>query len=88
MGLSIVLGPSAAALAYRPFDGTNADAIARACSAARLRLRQRYLKGVADESLEAGEGDISKLVPMSRSVASGCAAAWRAIGVTTTAPSL
>src|ERR1700684_72599 len=28
------------------FDGNNADAIARACSAVRLRLRERYLKGV------------------------------------------
>jgi hypothetical protein len=43
------------------FDGNNADAIARACSAVRLRLRERYLKGVADESLEAGEVDIGKL---------------------------
>jgi hypothetical protein len=43
------------------FDGTNADAIARACSAVRLRLRQRYLKGVADESLEAGEVEIANL---------------------------
>jgi len=43
------------------FDGSNADAIARACSAVRLRLRQRYLKGVADESLEAGEVEIADL---------------------------
>jgi hypothetical protein len=43
------------------FDASNAEAIARACSAVRLRLRERYLKPVGDEALEAGEVEIAKL---------------------------
>jgi hypothetical protein len=43
------------------FDARNAEAIARACSAVRLRLRERYLKPVGDEALEAGEVEIAQL---------------------------
>jgi hypothetical protein len=43
------------------FDQSNAESIARACSAVRLRVRERFLKGLSDESLEAGEVDITKL---------------------------
>ena len=43
------------------FDASNAEAIARACSAVRLRLRERYLKPVGVEALEAGEVEIAKL---------------------------
>jgi len=43
------------------FDQSNAEAIARSCSAVRLRVRERHLKGLSDESLEAGEVDLSKL---------------------------
>jgi hypothetical protein len=43
------------------FDQTNAEAIARSCSAVRLRVREKYLKDLSDESLEAGEVDLAKL---------------------------
>ncbi len=43
------------------FDRGNAESIARACSAVRLCLRERYLKPVGDEALEAGEVEIAKL---------------------------
>ena len=43
------------------FDPTNAEAIARACSAVRLRLREKHLRGIADELLEAGEVQVSEL---------------------------
>lgn len=43
------------------FDPGNAEAIARACSAVRLRLRERYLKGLGDEALEAGEVELQSL---------------------------
>lgn len=43
------------------FDRTNAEAIARACSAVRLRLRERYLKPLGDEALEAGEVEMDHL---------------------------
>jgi len=43
------------------FDRNNAEAIARACSAVRLRLRERYLKPLADEALEAGEVEMDEL---------------------------
>jgi len=45
------------------FDQTNAEAIARACSAVRLLLRDRYLKPLADEALEAGEVELTNLDP-------------------------
>jgi hypothetical protein len=43
------------------FDQTNAEAIARACSAVRLRVRERYLKPLGDEALEAGEVELAQL---------------------------
>jgi hypothetical protein len=43
------------------FDPGNAEPIARACSAVRLRVRERYLKPLGDEALEAGEVDLGKL---------------------------
>jgi hypothetical protein len=41
----------------------NAEAIARACSAIRLRLRERYLQPLGDEALEIGEVELSRLDP-------------------------
>ena len=43
------------------FDSNNGEAIARACSAVRLRLRERDLSALADESLEAGEVEMDAL---------------------------
>lgn len=43
------------------FDRNNAEAIARSCSAVRLRLRERYLKVLGDESLETGEIELDQL---------------------------
>lgn len=43
------------------FDEENAETIVRACAAVRLRLRDRHLKGLDDETLEAGEVDIATL---------------------------
>jgi len=43
------------------FDQNNAELIVRACSAVRLRLRERYLQALADEALEAGEVELAKL---------------------------
>lgn len=43
------------------FDEENAEVIVRACAAVRLRLRDRYLKTLDDETLEAGELDITVL---------------------------
>jgi len=43
------------------FDQNNVESIARACSAVRLRLRERYLQSVADEALETGEVELAKL---------------------------
>lgn len=45
------------------FDQTNAEAIARACSAVRLLLRERCLKSLTDETLEAGEIELADLEP-------------------------
>jgi hypothetical protein len=39
----------------------NAEAIARACSAIRLRLRERYLVPLGDEALEIGEVELGRL---------------------------
>jgi len=39
----------------------NAEAIARACSAVRLRLRERYLLPLGDEALEIGEVELARL---------------------------
>ena len=43
------------------FDRNNAEAIARACSAVRLCLRERHLKILDDESLESGEIEMGRL---------------------------
>src|SRR5262249_36603375 len=43
------------------FDESNAEPIVRACTALRLRLRERRLKGLGDEALETGDVDIAKL---------------------------
>ena len=38
-----------------PLDPTNSEAILRACSAVRLRLRAKHLEPLGDEALESGE---------------------------------
>lgn len=43
------------------FDEENAEAILRACAAVRLRLRERYLKPLGDETLESGDVDLATL---------------------------
>lgn len=43
------------------FDENNAEAIVRACAAIRLRLRDRFLKPLGDESLESGDVDLEQL---------------------------
>ena len=48
------------------FDESNAEAIARAASAVRLRLRERFLKPVGDEALETGEVEMAKLAEPQR----------------------
>jgi hypothetical protein len=48
------------------FDHTNAEAITRACSAIRLRLRERYLAVLGDEALEIGEVELAQLDAQTR----------------------
>jgi hypothetical protein len=43
------------------FDGSNAEAVIRSCSAVRLRLRERSLKNLGDEALEAGDVELDHL---------------------------
>ncbi|MSU69395.1 MAG: hypothetical protein EXS39_01160 [Opitutaceae bacterium] len=43
------------------FDENNAEAIVRACSAVRLRLRAGFLTGLDDETLESGDVDLAQL---------------------------
>ena len=43
------------------FDEENAEPIVRACAAVRLRLRERYLKPLGDETLETGDIDLTTL---------------------------
>lgn len=43
------------------FDEENAETIVRACAAVRLRLRERYLKKLDDETLETGDLDLASL---------------------------
>jgi len=43
------------------FDENNAEVIVRACTAIRLRLREKYLKPLGDELLESGDVDLTKL---------------------------
>jgi hypothetical protein len=38
-----------------PLDPTNSEAILRACSAVRLRLRAKHLEPLGDEALESNE---------------------------------
>jgi hypothetical protein len=38
-----------------PLDANNREAILRACSAVRLRLREKHLQSLGDEALESGE---------------------------------
>lgn len=40
------------------FDDDNAESIVRACSAVRLRLREKYLQSLPDEELESGNVDM------------------------------
>lgn len=42
-------------------DGTNSEPVVRACAAVRLRLRERYLKDLADDVLESSEVEIAEL---------------------------
>ena len=42
-------------------DEDNADGLVRACSAIRLRLRQRFMTGIPDDQLESGEVDLDAL---------------------------
>jgi hypothetical protein len=43
------------------FDEGNAEPIVRACAAVRLRLREKYLKRLEDESLESGNIELETL---------------------------
>ena len=43
------------------FDEDNAEAIVRACAAVRLRLREKFLKPLGDETLEAGDVALATL---------------------------
>ena len=43
------------------FDEANAEAIVRASAAIRLRLRERYLKGLGDDTLEGGDVELEQL---------------------------
>jgi hypothetical protein len=43
------------------FDENNAEVIVRACAAVRLRLRERHLKPLADDTLESGDVDLGAL---------------------------
>jgi hypothetical protein len=43
------------------FDENNAEVIVRACAAVRLRLREKYLKPLGDETLETGDVDLMTL---------------------------
>ena len=44
-----------------PLDPTNSEAILRACSAIRLRLREKHLKPLGDEALESGEMPLDEM---------------------------
>jgi len=43
------------------FDESNAEVIVRACAAVRLRLREVYLRPLADETLESGDVELEDL---------------------------
>ena len=42
-------------------DESNAESVVRACAAVRLRLREKFLKGLADETLESSDVDVGQL---------------------------
>lgn len=42
-------------------DESNAEPVVRACAAVRLRLRESYLKSIADETLESSEIELERL---------------------------
>ncbi len=44
-----------------PLDSANSESILRACSAVRLRLREKHLKNLGDEALETGEVSLAAL---------------------------
>ena len=44
-----------------PLDANNREAILRACSAVRLRLREKHLRALGDEALESGETPLDEL---------------------------
>jgi hypothetical protein len=44
-----------------PLDLNNSEPILRACSAVRLRLREKYLKPLGDEALESGEVSLAEM---------------------------
>ena len=43
------------------FDEDNAEPIVRACAAVRLRLREVYLRGLGDDTLEGGDVELEDL---------------------------
>jgi len=42
-------------------DEKNAEAVVRACASVRLRLRENYLKAIADETLESSDLELEEL---------------------------
>jgi len=42
-------------------DETNAEPVVRACAAVRLRLREKFLKTLGDETLESSDADVAQL---------------------------
>lgn len=44
-----------------PLDANNREAILRACSAVRLRLREKHLKALGDEALESGDAPVEDM---------------------------
>jgi hypothetical protein len=42
-------------------DESNAESVVRACAAVRLRLREKFLKGLGDETLESSDVDVAQL---------------------------
>jgi hypothetical protein len=49
-----------------PLDPTNSEAILRACSAVRLRLRAKHLEPLGDEALESSEVPLDDMPEMQR----------------------
>lgn len=44
-----------------PLDANNREAILRACSAVRLRLREKHLKSLGEEALESGDAPLDDM---------------------------